>query len=228
MNPDFSKHTCIDYGISFEHISLEWDEEDCRRYCSRMKEQYAKYSKVWTDDLNSEWLTRNYLAVKMVLAATVMLTYFDYCSRKNVRIVQPYLLYYAALSCCRAVIFTRPDFTIQSKDFYEMSHSKIINILGAHLISTFPKSGAPYKALLSQLRIDRELFSYRFPARGIAQSTMDGQFQRVVKLCSLLSENAQLNSECLEDSIKKNVRGKFSINPAIVKHRTVVHSCCLF
>lgn len=75
------------------HISSEWDEEDCRRYCSRTKEAYAKYTKAWSAHLNSEWLTRNYLAVKMILSATVMLTSFQYCQRKNVRIVQPYLLY---------------------------------------------------------------------------------------------------------------------------------------
>jgi hypothetical protein len=217
MNPNFSTYTGIGHGIDYEHMSLEWDEETCRRYCFRMKEQYAKLSKAWSDDLNSEWLTRNYLAVKRILAATVMLTSFDYCSRKNVRIVQPYLLYYAALSCCRALIFTRPDFQIQTNDFYEMSHTKIINILESHLASVFPKSGAGFSVLLSQLRFDRELFSYRFPAQGIARSTMNGQFKRVADLCSLLSENAQLNSECLEASIKRNVTGRFGLNPAIVK-----------
>ena len=101
MDSNFSQFTGIDYGISYEHISLEWDEETCRQYCSRIKEQYAKQTKSWTDDLHSEWLTRNYLAVKMILAASVMLTSFEYCRKKNVHIVQPYLLYYSTLSCCR-------------------------------------------------------------------------------------------------------------------------------
>src|ERR1035437_1105073 len=132
MSPDFSPFTGIGHGIEYVHISSEWDKEDCRRYCSRTKEAYAKYTKAWSDHHNSEWLTRNYLAVKMILSATVMLTSFEYCQRKSVRIVQPYLLYYAALSCCRALSFTRPDVQLQNSDLYQMNHSKIINVIGQH------------------------------------------------------------------------------------------------
>jgi hypothetical protein len=77
-----------------------------QQYCQGIKRKYAKLTTPWTDDLHSEWVTRNYLAVKMILSALVMLTTFEYCREKNVRIVQPYLLYYAAISCCRAVHFT--------------------------------------------------------------------------------------------------------------------------
>lgn len=217
MDSDFSKHTGIGWGISFDHISAEWDEEKCQEFCSNLKQKYAVQTKAWSDDLHSEWLTRNYLAVKMILSASVMLTSFEYCREKNVRIVQPHLLYYAALSCCRAVIFTRPDFKLQSGDFYQMNHSKIINVIGGHLDATFPKSGAGYKSFLLKLRDDREMFSYKFPARGIARSEMDKQFESVMKLCSLLSENTQLNSECLEASIEKYVSGNFTVKPEIVE-----------
>lgn len=224
MDANFSKFTGIDWGISYEHISPEWDEKTCRQYCCRIKEQYAKHTKAWSDDLHSEWLTRNYLAVKMILAASVMLTSFEYCRGKNVRIVQPYLLYYATLSCCRAVIFTRPDFQLKSNDFYQMNHSKIINVIGGHLDATFPKTGGRYKSFILALRDDRETFSYKFPAKGIARSKMDEQFESVVNLCSLLSENAQLNSECLEASINKYVVGNFSIKSEIVQKCFVYES----
>jgi hypothetical protein len=46
----------------------------------------------------------------------------------------------------------------------------------------------------------------------------------VVKLCSLLSENAQLNSECLEDSVKKYVVGNFSIKSTVVERCFVYRS----
>jgi hypothetical protein len=217
MDSDFSKYTGIGWGIPFHEISSEWDEPKCQDYCSTMRRKFAAYTKAWNNDLHSEWLTRNYLAVKMILSASVMLTSFEYCREKNVRIVQHYLLYYAALSCCRAVHFTSPDFKLQNTDLYAMTHQKIINVTGDHLERNFPNTGANAKRFLEQLRADREMFSYRFPAQGISRSDTGDNFERVVDLCSLLAENAELNSECLDASFQKNVAGKYEINPEIVK-----------
>jgi hypothetical protein len=217
MNPNFSQFTGIDWGISFDHISAEWDEQRCLEYCLNIKHKYAKQTKVWTDDLHSEWLTRNYLAVKMILSASVMLTTFEYCRANNVRIVQPYLLYYATLSCCRAVHFTLPDFKLQDTDLYAMTHKKIINVTSDHLEKNFPNSGPKSKSFLQQLRGDREMFSYKFPAKGFVRSDMSDHFDKVVDICSLLSENAEINSECLEASIRNNVVGNYTINEEIVK-----------
>jgi hypothetical protein len=135
MDSNFSQFTGIDWGISFDRISAEWDEHKCQKYCLNIKQQYAKQTKAWTDDLHSEWLTRNYLAVKMILSASVMLSTYEYCQDRNVRIVQPYLLYYATLSCCRAVHFTMPNFHLQDSDLYAMTHKKIINVTAEHLDS---------------------------------------------------------------------------------------------
>lgn len=98
-----------------------------------------------------------------------------------------------------------------------MTHSKIINVIGQHLDTTFPKSGGGYKSLLLKLRDDREVFSYKFPAKGVSRSTLEDQFDQVVRVCSLLAENAQLNSECLEASIQRNVVGDFDIKEEVVE-----------
>ena len=217
MDSDFSAYTGIGWGIPFIKISSEWDEDKCSKYCSRMREKFAGLTKAWSDDLHSEWLTRNYLAVKMILSASVMLTSFEYCSEKNLRIVQPYLLYYAVLSCCRAVHFTSPNFHLQNTDLYAMTHQKIINATGEHLESNFPKTWADAKSFLEKLRADREMFSYRFPAQGVRRLDMGGAYERVVNLCSLLAENAELNSECLDASFAKHVTGTYEMNPEIVK-----------
>lgn len=217
MSPDFSKFTGLDWGISFRKISSEWDESKCREYCSGMRQKFAEFTKSWTDDFHSEWITRNYLAVKMLLSASVMLTSFEFCREKNVRIVQPYLLYYAALSCCRAVHFTSPQFQLRNSDLYAMKHQKIINVTGDHLERHFSGIGAGSKQLLEELRSEREMFSYKFPGQGISRDRTDDNFEKTVALCSLLAENAELNSECLEASFNKNVNGKFELNPEIVK-----------
>jgi hypothetical protein len=217
MYSDFSKFTGLEFGMEYLLTAAKWDEEDCKRYCSRTKEAFAAYTKAWTDHHNSEWITKNYLALKMILSASVMLTSFEYCQRKNVRIVQPYLLYYATLSCCRAVCFTRPDSQLQSPDFYQMSHSKIINVTSQHLDAIFPSYAGTYKPFLLHLRDDREMFSYKFPATGTARAQTEKNFDAVVDLCSLLAENAQLNSECLEASINRNVVGNYSFNPEVAE-----------
>src|SRR5581483_6287919 len=120
MNSDFSNFTGIAWGISYRQIPQFWNDADCQRYCARLKEKFAVNTKAWTDDLHSEWMTRNYLALKMILSASIMLTSFRFCSEKNIRIVEPYLLYYASLSCCRAVILTSPDHDFNKPDFHEM------------------------------------------------------------------------------------------------------------
>ncbi len=217
MDSHFSKYTGIDWGIDFPQISDEWDEAKCQQYCQGIKRKYARLTTAWTDDLHSEWVTRNYLAVKMILSASVMLTTFEYCRKKNVRIVQPYLLYYAAISCCRAVHFTSPDFQLQHTDLYAMTHQKIINVTGDHLKRHFPGKWAKARLFLEELRADREMFSNKFPALGFARSDGADNFDRVVELCSLLAENAELNSECLEASFRKNVTRNYGINPEIVK-----------
>ena len=203
--------------MEYVEIPALWDEAECRDYCLRTKEAYAPYTKSWSDDYNSEWLTRNYLAVKMIMSATVMLTSFEYCLKRNVRIVQPYLLYYATLSCCRALSFTRPQIKLDSHDFYQMTHSKIINITAGHLTAKFPKPELDYGKFLCELRDAREMFSYKFPAQGTSRGDLAAKFEEVVDLCSLLAENAQLNSECLQASIDRNVSGEFKVNQDVVQ-----------
>ena len=58
--------------------------------------------KKMTSKLNSEWITRNYLSVKMILSATTMLTSLEYAIEKNLQVTVPYLSYYSLITCCRA------------------------------------------------------------------------------------------------------------------------------
>jgi len=51
------------------------------------------------------------------------------------------------------------------------------------------------------------MYSYRFPARGLSviPDNLRMRLDEVVQVCTLLCEIAQLNSECLETSVTKNV-----------------------
>ena len=94
---------------------------------------YSKHHKninnSMTINLNSEWITRNYLSSKMILSATVMLTSLEYAIKKNLKMTVPYLYYYALITCCRALIYANPhNEWKENSDFLTMSHSKIINL----------------------------------------------------------------------------------------------------
>ncbi len=160
--------------------------------------------------MNTEWIVRHYLAVKMILAATVMLTSLDYSKSKNLKMAKPYLIYYSLLTACRALFFTLPTAEWNNGELIKMKHQKIINIT-ADTIAKFNKSiGVSLKDTLMETRDARELFSYRFPANGMG--ILGGKiinFNEAVDIAGLLCEIAQYNSEQLQYCIGRYYESKF-------------------
>ncbi|WP_085333408.1 hypothetical protein [Clostridium sporogenes] len=114
----------FEYNILFE----KFNEEEILNYQRGIYSRFHSVcNKKMDSKLNSEWVVRHYLATKMILSATVMLSSLDYCIDKNVRISVPYLSYYSILTCCCAVIFTLPDVKWNNDTFIQMNHSKIAN-----------------------------------------------------------------------------------------------------
>jgi len=184
-----------------------------------VRQAYAKdHTKKWSDERYTEWLTRHYLAVKMMMSATILLTSHRYAERKNLKIVEPYLLYYACVCCCKALIYTLPDKEWQRDSLTKMSHQKVISISVDALARLSAQLSSTCRKLLPQLKAYRELFSYRFPALGfkavrgyVVDSTL------IVKVCAIFCEVAQLNSECFEASIRKNVRGNYQPSGDVIR-----------
>jgi hypothetical protein len=81
-------------------------EGSVKTYVQQLSQAYSKLAKSWNDDLNSEWICRIYMGLKMVLSSSVMLESLKFTERKNLRIVIPYLEYYCVLSGLRAIVFT--------------------------------------------------------------------------------------------------------------------------
>ncbi|MFR9070804.1 MAG: hypothetical protein ACLVIU_10630 [Paraclostridium sp.] len=195
---------------SFEYHNLEnkFEEKEIKCYTDWV---YKGFNNVCKKDmsiqLNSEWVVRHYLATKMILSATVMLSSLEYCIEKNVKISIPYLSYYSILTCCRAVIFTLPNISWNNgKDsIMEMKHSKIINIIKDCLVKLNKSYGEDIYNKINAYKDYRELFSYKFPATGIG--IMDNEnysYDKLVNICSTLCEIAQLNSLQIENYVRKN------------------------
>ena len=180
---------------------------------------YGAVTRVWSKDLNSVWLARHYLAIKMILASSVMLTSLEYASKKNLRIVEPYLIYYSLLNCCRALTFTQNEQCWRDGGLMNMTHQKIINV-AVDAIKKFSRPYGEYTAsLLDKSKQYREMFSYKFPANGIKLLSEDGanEIDEAIGVCSIICEMAQLNSECLQTSIEDYVKDKSEVDMDVLK-----------
>lgn len=216
---DVFEYTKIETGFEYCHIHDHIEEMDLKKYCDRLFTSYSALTKAWTTELNSVWLARHYLAVKMMLSSSIMFTSLEYATEKNLRIVEPYLLYYALLNCCRALTFTLPEQEWKEGRLLNMTHQKIINV-AVDAISKFSKSeGDKAASMLEKSKEYRELFSYKFPANGlrsVSESGSDG-IDKAIEVCSVIGEIAQINSECLHSSLGKNVHEEIGVDMEILK-----------
>ena len=77
---------------------------------------------------------------------------------------------------------------------------KVINVKTDLLRQVAPGSSDAYKALAQNALASRELFSYKFPARGLKGEEIPPlpDFGHIIETCRLFAEVAQLMSECVE------------------------------
>ncbi|MCJ8293114.1 MAG: hypothetical protein MJK15_01790 [Colwellia sp.] len=194
-----------EWFYSFRELEDLATKQELDKISSRIIKQYAAITKNWNKELNSEWTCRTYFATNMILNATVLLKNAEYAEEKNLRIVKPYIEYYAVLSLLRCVVYTLPSQQWDNGKLIEISHSKAIN-LASDWLALFNKSEAQeLKGFCKLLKAQRELISYRAPASGDAN--LDNSYD-VIKICTILAELAQFNSVLLEASVKKNTDPK--------------------
>ena len=165
MSFEPSLHSGLYEYIDFEYIQVPkyFTEESIKCHCEKMKEQYSKLTKNWSVELNCEWVLRHYFAVKMVLSATLMLNSLDYASEKNIRIVEPYLLYYAMLNSCRALIMTLPRQEWDDGKLRMLKHNKIINITCDHVARISKNVSEKVKKLFVQQKCQGNYSLIVFP-----------------------------------------------------------------
>lgn len=190
-----------EWFYTFRELDSLADSKQLDKVSDRILKQYSALTKNWSKQANSEWTCRIYFATNMILNATVLLKNAEYAEEKNLRIVRPYIEYYAVLSLLRCVVYTLPSKSWEQGRLIEISHSKAIN-LASDWLSFFNKEEAQeLKGLCKLLKAQRELISYRAPASG--DSNLDNNYD-VVRICTILAELAHFNSVLLEASVNKN------------------------
>jgi hypothetical protein len=200
----------IDDYFKYQNLESEFSVFEINKNIESLEKECVKLTKEWNDQLNSEWVARDYVAVKMIFSSSLLLNSVEYANEKNLRIVEPYLIYYSLLNCSRAVLLTSPFNNWNNGEIFEMTHKKTINIVGDVISKYNKEKGARIKAFIDWAREYREIFSYKFPANGLTHHHLS--FDDTIEYCKLLCEIAQLQSKILENSISKNVKKDFSLD----------------
>lgn len=194
---------------NYERIPDLFKQKRIDIYYQSLLIQFSQLTKGWNDDLHTQWIARHYLASKMLMSATLMLNSVKFADEKNLKVVEPYLLYYAVFSCCKSVVLTLPGLDWEDGSISKYTHQKMINIV-MDTVAHFDKDYAKvFHKLLIRAKDYRELFSYSFPSSGIGGLPEEVTFSidEAQDLCSLLAEIAQFQSERLEQSFNKNNKG---------------------
>ena len=187
----------------------------------KLKIRYKKITDIWDDDINSEWIIRNYLAIKMIMSASLMLNSLEYSKIRNLQIVEPYLEYYSLLTISRGLLFTTPEVAWNSGQIMKMTHSHIINSTYNAIVAINNELSKKYIHYIKTLQNSRELFSYKFPANGIKNNIeiKNNRFEELVKMCTIIAEISQLQSVQLEFCLGKILERKiFQVNHDILKN----------
>ncbi|MCD9518572.1 hypothetical protein [Photobacterium phosphoreum] len=117
-----------EWFYAFRELEEICNDKKCAKVTGDILQKYAKLTKSWNSELNSEWTCRCYFATKMILNSTVLLINAEYAEEKNLRIVKPYLHYYAVLSLLRCIVYTLPELSWDDGKLIQISHTKAINL----------------------------------------------------------------------------------------------------
>jgi hypothetical protein len=182
-------------------------------YCSALRQRFQRQTSL--PNAIEEWFFRTYASVKLILSSTVMLSSANYAAEKGLRIVEPYLLYYALFNTSRALVLLFPEQQWQDgKLLEESTHEKVRNVTVDQLRYLSQDLAHEYQDLAQRALVIRELFSYRFPATGLKNEIekLLPDYEDIVVVCRYVAEAAQLYSECLEKAFSKVGRpsGEFS------------------
>ena len=189
------------WAYEYRHFQHLCSEAELKAQSNRVSEQFAKLTKAWTIERNSEWACRIYFATKMILNATVLLNSRNFAASVGLRTANPYFEYYAVLSLMRGLVYTLPSESWEGGRLIEIPHTKAINVAFDWLAKFSRQKSNELKAVAMQLKAQRELISYRAPASG---DTNLGANYDLEEMLILLAETAQFNSELLQASVDKN------------------------
>lgn len=208
-----------EWWYQFQQLPILFDEKAVSVRAQGLLQSYSRLTKSWSEDLNSEWTVRVFFSAKMVLGASVMAQSLRYAEENNLRAVTSYLSYYTVLHSLRAIAITNPNVAWNGGELLQMTHSKTINVACDELAQFNRELARDVKSAVLHLKAFRELISYRAPSCGDKFPKPDFDTYEYSR-CFL--EVAQLQSELLEASLRKNAKEQFDLKGEFLSHITDV------
>jgi hypothetical protein len=200
-----SDHTRGDYEYDYAQLN-RLSGDVIARYCSSLIQRFKVRGE--TPEECEEWIVRTYVALKYLLGASVLLSSAQFAIRTNLRIVQPYLLYYALFNSSRALMLLTPEHLWNDgKILDETTHAKTQAVTHDTLRYLSREMAERYLEINRRVMAGRELLSYKFPAEGMngALASIVADIPDVVDVCQFIAEVAELHSECLQTSFRKSL-----------------------
>jgi hypothetical protein len=107
MNNDLSDITGVASGFDDRNLCRVLTEAQLKELQGALRVRFRK-TKLQPDALEV-WMVRCYSSVKLLLAATVILSSSEYARGRGLKIVIPYLIYYACFNVSRAFLLLIPE-----------------------------------------------------------------------------------------------------------------------
>lgn len=199
-------------AYNYRELPERCSDKEITEYIQRTRELFDPIARGFDDLRNTEWFIRGYLALKFVLGATVLANSAKYAEDRNLQVTLPYLGYYTILNCCRSFLLTLPCLDWRGERTIQMTHNNILNVTADKLRRLGHRHEGAFKPRLWAAKEQRDLFSYRFPATGLAlfgDSLVS--VEEATAIARLLTELAQINLACLESRVT-NHKPKASFN----------------
>jgi hypothetical protein len=199
---DVSKFTGAGYEYNYRQVSTI-PEPTVASYCASLRRRFRALRP--ESEAAEQWIARTYIAVKYLLAASVMLTSAEFAAERNLRIVEPYLGYYSLFNVSRALFLMIPEQAWNhGRILKETTHTKVQNVVTDQLRTLSPAVSEDYQKTSGRALATRELLSYGFPAQGLKGelSSVAVKLDETIELCQFVAETAQLSSECLESEFR--------------------------
>lgn len=124
---DLSQFSGSAYAYNDRTIPLFCEEWAIAQYAKSTKRAFAPLMKSMDDIAFTQWITRNYISLKLIMASTVLANTAIRCEEQHLMVTLPYLNYYSMLNACRAFLFTLHDAEWKGLTSVTMTHQNIVN-----------------------------------------------------------------------------------------------------
>jgi hypothetical protein len=186
-------------GFPYAEIPARIPEKALRKYAKGVRRRCERLAKQWRAERNTEWMVRSYLALRRMIAATVLLSPAARDSRSGKRRRPSYdQVFDGLLEAARASILLLPEQPWNRGELARHPHVRVFQLARNSVVEIDPLQGARMiEALEGAMEYRRVSL-----LRAAGESVPDGKVPRMpfepsVSAARLLCELTQWRSEVL-------------------------------